>query len=513
MLRPDLVLYQSNVITMDPQRPKGELVAVSGSKIVAVGNNSDMESLCTPSTEVIDLQGKTLIPGFNDAHMHFRAYAASLLSLDCSPTAVSSIADIKAALRQRVLITPPGRWIRGVGYNEFYLADKRHPTRWDLDEVSPHHPVRLNHRSGHACVLNSRALSLVGIGPETSEPPGGIIDRNWDSGELTGILYEMDEYLKDKVEPLTEEELAQGVKQANQQLLSFGITSFQDATVSNDLSQGLVFAKWKEKGQLVPRVWIMTGFESLPEIGEGRPPLGPGLSWGATKIIVDETTGDLHPSQEELNQQVLTVHQAGLQVAIHVIEEPAIEAAATALERALEQIPRKDHRHRLEHCSVCPPELLERLKGVGAVVVSQPPFLYYSGERYLAEVPNNDLRWLYRFRSFWEGGLRPAASSDCPVVPPNPLVGIYGAVTRRAETGKSVLPEERVSRYQALWMYTVAGAYTSFAETTQGSITPGKAADLVVLSDDPLTVPKEEIKNIKVEKTIIGGRIVGDAAE
>ncbi len=228
--------------------------------------------------------------------------------------------------------------------------------------------------------------------------------------------------------------------------------------------------------------------------------------------MVGEATGRLEPTQLELNQQAAIAHRAGFQLAIHAIEQSTVEAAITALEYAHSQQPGAELRHRIEHCSECPPELLERIKELGVMIVTQPPFIYYSGERYLATVPARQFRWLYRFKSFIDSGLTVAASSDCPVVPANPLVGIYAAVTRRAETGQEILPEQSISVRQALAMYTINAAYASFEEDLKGSITPGKLADVVVLSDNPTTVPPEAIKDIKVEMTIIDGKIVWEAA-
>jgi len=185
-----------------------------------------------------------------------------------------------------------------------------------------------------------------------------------------------------------------------------------------------------------------------------------------------------------------------------------VEAAIAALEYIGSKSPLAGRRHRLEHCSECPPELLERLRKLEAMVVTQPPFLYYSGERYLATLPPDRQRWLYRIKSLLDGGLVVAASSDSPVAQDNPLVGIYAAVTRRAESGQQLLPEEAVSAQQALAMYTINAAYASFEENIKGSIAEGKLADMVVLSADPITSPPEQIKDIRVEMTIIDGKVV-----
>jgi predicted amidohydrolase YtcJ len=232
------------------------------------------------------------------------------------------------------------------------------------------------------------------------------------------------------------------------------------------------------------------------------------LRVGGIKMVLDEVGGRLNPPQDELNEDVLRVHKEGFQVSMHAVEEGTVEAAAAALEYCLRMAPSKDHRHRIEHCSICTPPLLQRLKSVNPVVVTQPAFIYYSGERYLQDVPETQLPWLYRTESFRESGLGPAASSDCPVVPCAPLVGLYAAVTRRAEGGQVISPDQVVSPEQALQMYTLNGAYASFEEHVKGSIEVGKLADMVVLSADPTAVVPEEIKDIRVEKTIIGGEIV-----
>lgn len=509
--RADLILYNANVLTLEPRRPRAGLVAVKGQKIIWVGTNDDREEFKGPKTPKIDCQGRTLVPGFNDAHCHIFAFAASLLSVDCSPSSVSSIADIQALIRGQAQKLPRGSWIRAAGYNEFYLAEKRHPSRWDLDQAAPEHPVKLVHRSRHACVLNSLALSLAGISGESPEPPGGIIERDLETGEPNGLLLEMEAYIEKVVPPLSEEEFEKGIGLANEKYLSLGITSLQDATVHNRMREWHTFQRLREGGKLVPRLSLMMGFDALAELIEMgfSPRYGDnGMRLGAAKIVLDQTTGLLHPSQEVLDEQVLQAHQAGFQVAIHAIEEGPIEAAAKAVEHVLNQIPKRDHRHRIEHCSVCPPPLLERLRDARLIVVTQPAFVYYSGERYLATVPQGQLPWLYRIGSFLKNGLMPAAGSDSPVVPNNPLVGIYAAVTRKAETGEELVPQERLSPFEALEMYTQAAAYASFEEEVKGSIAVGKLADFALLSGDPTEVPAEEIKEIQVEMTIIDGRVV-----
>jgi len=511
----DFVLRNVRALTVDSHQPQAELVAIKGERILLVGDDGRLGEVRGATTRVIDCQGKTLVPGFNDAHCHIFSLLRKLLSIDLSPSSVSSIEDIKQAIKRAAEKTPKGQWITGTDYNDFYLAEKRHPTRWDIDEVAPEHPVVLSHRSLHACVLNSLALSRAGITRETPEPPGALIARDLQSGEPNGLLFEMLGYIREKVmPPLSEEELARGASLANEHYLSQGITSLQDATVVNNFRRWQHLRRFKEKGILKSRVYMMFGLEAMAEFQEAGLSLGSGdegLRLGGVKIVPSWASGELHPPQPELNEQVLRAHRAGFQVGIHAIQEEMVEAVITALEYASSQLPQRDRRHRIEHCSECPPRLLERLSRLRPVIVTHPAFLYYSGERYLVTVPTAKLEWLYRLKSFLDSGLVVAASSDSPIVPNSPLAGIYGGVTRRAQSGQQLLPEERISAHQALALYTINAAYASFEEDIKGSITPGKLADLVLLSDDPTRVPAEQIKDIRVEMTIIGGKVVWEA--
>ncbi len=511
----DLILKNANVLTIDPNQPIAELVAIKDDKILLVGGNESLESVKRAKTKIIDCQGGTVVPGFNDAHCHIFSLIRNLLSVDLSPASVSSISDIKAAIRHQAQNTPPGKWLTGAGFNEFYLTEKRYPTRWDIDEVAPHHPVVLAHRSLHVCVLNSLALSLAGITRETPEPPGGLIDRDLDTGEPNGSLFEMLGYIHEKVmPPLSEEELTKGIALVNQQCLSQGITSLQEATVVNSVNQWQRLRQFKDTGKLKSRVSMMLGIKALYQFQEAGLTPGSGdsqLQLGGVKIIPNESTGQLYPPQPELNHQVLNAHRAGFQLAIHAIEPSMVEAAITALEHAHKHLPHTGRRHRIEHCSECPPQLLERLVKLPVVIVTQPPFLYYSGERYLADIPPNRLKWLYRIKSPIDSGLVVAGSSDSPVVPNNPLVGIYAAVTRRAESGQQITPQECISASQALAMYTINAAYASFKEEIKGSITQDKLADIVILDSDPTKIPPEQIKEIKVLMTITGGKVVWEA--
>jgi predicted amidohydrolase YtcJ len=502
-----IILKNANVITMDAACPRAELVAISDDCIFFVGNNSEAERLTGRFTKVIDCAGKTVVPGFNDAHLHLFSLIRKLLSIDLSPEKVRSIADIKEAVRKKAVTTPPGSWISGTDYNEFYLEGKRCPTRGDLDEVTPNHPVVLSHRSLHACVLNSLALKLAGITSNTPEPPDARIERDLATGEPNGVLINMLGYIRSQVmPPLTEEEMADGVAKADEYFLSHGITSFQEATVNNDIKRWETICDFKLNGNLLSRINMMAGSSYWQEFRKRGLITGSGdnlMQLGAVKVMLD-----VESDQAEINELTLACHQAGFQLAFHAVAENMVNATVTALEYVNKQSPVMGRRHRIEHCSECPPYLLDRIKKLGLVIVTQPSFIYYSGERYLATVPKSQLPWLYRIKSPLEKGVVVAGSSDAPVVPINPLVDIYAAVTRQAESGQVLLPEECITVEQALALYTTNAAYTSFEEKTKGSITAGKLADIVILSDDPTRLPPEKIKDIKVEMTMIGGEVV-----
>ena len=513
---PNLILFNARVITLNEGQPIAEAVAVRGDKIAWVGSNIELDSQTKKNVAVIDCQGQTLVPGFIDAHCHILAYASSLLAVDCSPAAVASIAEIQQALRDRAYHTPKGQWIRAVGYDEFALKERRHPSRWDLDRTVPDHPVRLNHRSGHACVLNSVALDRVGISINTPDPQAGAIERAWDSGEPNGFLMDMDDYLEGRIPPLSNDEFRRGVQAANHRFLSYGITSVADATHTNSTKRWNTFRMLKNEGALSPRVVMMVGNEHMDDFthrdlwsGSGDE----GLNLGPVKIMLTMTVGKLAPSPVELREAVSRAHEAGFPVAIHAVEAEAVEAACDALIEAQTAHPSSQTilRDRIEHCSECPPSLLGKVARSRAAIVTQPGFIYHSGRRYLSDVDKHMRPWLYRTNSFQSAGLTVVASSDAPVTDPNPLIGMYAAVARRASTGEIVGEPERVSPMEALRMYTLNGAYSLSQEQDKGSIEPGKFADLTLLDEDPTDVECERISHIKATKTIVGGKVVWEA--
>ncbi len=503
------ILFNANVLTADPGNPRAEFIVIEGNRILFVGKDEEPGHWKGFGDEMIDCAGMTLIPGFIDAHCHFFAYAESLVSLRLSPAAcVFSISDIQRLIRADCQKKIPGTWIRGKGYNEFYLSEKRHPSRWDLDSAAPLHPVKLTHRSGHAHVLNSLGLQKAGITTETGDPPDGLIERDLETGEPTGLVFGMGRYLTERIQPLGDKELERGVKLANDKLLSYGITSIQDASPANDLRRWSHFDYWIAEGILKPRISMMIGFEQFSRQWQGASNAGgDNLKLGGVKIIADQITGSLYPNQEELNEMVAAVNQAEIQTAIHAIEEPVIEAACNAIRHALKRHPRRDPRHRIEHCSICPPRLQKKLESNGVMVVTQPSFIYYSGDRYLATIPEESREHLYPIGSMYAGKLRIGFSSDFPIADPNPFVGIQAAVLRTSEHGAEVSGGEKIGIAEALSMYTLGAASANFEEGIKGSLAPGKFADIAALNEDPFAKDPKYMKDIRVMMTIIGGRI------
>jgi predicted amidohydrolase YtcJ len=507
--QPTLILSHATVLTMDPQRPRAEALAVREGRIVAVGANAEVLARRGRGTQVIDCRGAAVLPGFIDAHLHMRAYAGTFLGIDCRPHTLHSLADLQALLRQHSSRVPPGQWLVGHGYDEFALAERRHPTRWDLDVATPHHPVRLAHRSRHAWALNSLGLAQLGITADFAAPAGGLVERDAASGEPTGVLIDMDAYVRQHLPSVaTPDTLRSGLRQGSQALLSAGVTTVQDASVSNDLAAYDAFRTWLTDGDVRLRVTLLVGASSLPDVtaaglkpGEGSPfPRVQGI-----KIRLDEASGVLYPPQEMVNAQVWSAHRQGFPVAIHAVDLPALVSALHAIRLAQARLPRADLRHRIEHGALCPEVCIEELADLHVAVVTQPAFLWHHGRRYLAEVDPEQRPWLYRVKSLLDRGVLVAGSSDAPVVPPLPLEGVCAAVARQTPDGRIIGPAERVSVTEALWLFTQGAARACGLGSELGSIGRGKRADLVILEADPTRVPVADIPHIPVRMTLVDG--------
>jgi predicted amidohydrolase YtcJ len=499
-----VLLRNAALLTMDPARPRAQAVLVRGDRIGWVGTDADVPAGSVD--RVIDCGGATLIPGLNDAHIHLLAYASSLSDLDTSRGRAGSIGDIQALIRDRVGATPRGRWVRGRGYDDAYLAEGRHPTRWDLDAAAPEHPVRLDHRSGHALVLNSRGLELAGISPDTPDPPEGVIVRD-ESGQPTGLLLEMAGYVSSRVREHSDPgELRKSVEEACRNLLKWGVTSLQDASPENDPERWDMLKGMQADRVARQRLTVMPGLRHLRSfVGRGLSygAGGPGCHVGHAKLMVAMTTGAIYPSEEEIRSLVAEAHGLGFPVAVHAVEEEAITAVLRALGRG-----DAGFSDRVEHCSEATPGVQALLKESGVTVVTQPGFIYESGERYAAQVSADILPWLYPLRSLRDMGLSLAAGSDAPVAQPDPWRGIYAATTRRDASGLALHPEQRLSLEEALHLYTAGAASASGEGGVTGMVRPGMVADLALLDRDVTLVESDGLLNCGVSLTMIGGEVV-----
>ncbi len=509
--QPTLLLRNARVVTNDPSRPRASALAIRDGRIAAVGGDEDLGGPFAQGA-ILDCEGKTVIPGIIDAHMHLFAYAANLLGVDCSPDAVASLADIQQALRERVAGLPHGQWVRGWGFDESGLLERRPPNRWELDAAAPDHPVKLIHRSGHASVLNSAAMALLGIGPGTPEPPGAIIDRDLTSGELTGYLLEMEGQLEAAgPATLTRGALERGLDLAFQRLLSFGVTSIHEATPTRAPEHWDLLRELQERDRVPIGINKMFGPGDVGHMRTTGLGYGSGagkLRVGPVKIMLNETGGAALPPQDEVNAIVDNAHGLGWQVAFHAVEEPGIRAACDAVQQVqgkASAAPENGARHRVEHCGVCPPDLRHRLRQLGITVVTQPALIREQGDRYLIQVPPLSQRWLYPVASLLAESIPVAFGSDCPVTTPDPFIGLFGACSRMSRMGKSVSGNEAVGIADALAAYTSGGAYAAFEEGVKGKIAAGYRADLAVLSHYPAN--PERLGNIAVERTIVGGEV------
>lgn len=526
----DLLLVNARVLTLDPALPQAAAVALAGDTILAVGRNADLRPFRQSRAQVIDCRGYTLIPGLNDAHCHLLATAAALTALDCGPPAIRSLADLQQALRRRAAATPPGQWLRGYGLEPSALAEGRYPTRWELDAVAPQHPVRLEHSNGHAAVLNGYALALAGIAAATPDPPEGIICRDETTGEPDGVLLEMSPWLRDKLGNTRDPaELTAGVRRLSQKLLSYGITSVQDAGPHNSPAHWQTFQSLTQAGPFRPRIMLMAGVANLEQFAQA------GLSWGSgddrlrlghAKIMLTLTTGAMHPGPAELAELVSTAHNRGFPVAIHAVEQAAVAAVANlksmahpppagptaGIPAAAGIIPR----NRIEHCAECPPELLPKLRRRGLTIVTQPGFIYWRGENYREWVSPELLPHLYPLTALAQAGIPMAFGSDAPVIDPSPWPALSSAITGRTAAGLPLFagkpggPNPGLTLTQALRAYTSGGAWAEGAETRKGILRPGMLADLVLVDTDFTRASAAALKDTQARLTLLGGEVVWD---
>lgn len=524
----DTVIRDANVITIDPQRPRAQALAIRDGKFVAVGSNDDISDLVGPNTKVLGLTDKTVLPGFIDAHIHVLSSGTRhIMAADCDRR---SIAEVQDAIRERTSTMPHGEWVQGFKFDDTKTQENRFLNKQDLNAVSTDHPILISHRAGHVSYMNTKALEIAGFNNEMSDPPGGRLGRDSVTGELNGVIYERAmERVRDLLPRVTPDVRSEGLRIICKMLNQAGLTSVHDARVSSD--ELYTYQQGRDNGDLSLRVYMLMGVDHFPALRDAGVKTGLGderLRVGGIKMVSDgaiatrtaylsepyvgseDDHGIRTMTPEETEANVLEIHKAGFQVAIHANGDLVIDMVLKAYEKAQAEFPRHDPRHRIEHCTLVNPGLLSRLKALDVVATPFCTYVYYHGEK-MQFYGEDRLQWMFAQRSFIDYGINSTGATDYPPGPFEPLMGIQSCVTRIDSSGKLWGPNQRISVEEALKIYTLNGAYASFEENIKGSIEEGKLADLVVLGADPTQVDPMTIKDISIEQTIVGGKAVYEA--
>lgn len=526
---PQIILLNANILTMDPTHPRAQAIAIADGRFLAVGSNEEVNALKTSSATKVDLTGRTVVPGFIDAHSH-PCYAGlrHLRQIDCD---LRSISEIQSAVRQRAAQTAPGQWVIGFKYDDTKTREGRLLTRQDLDAASPDRPVRIEHRGGHTSYVNSLALKLAGVSESTSDPPGGRFDRDSGTHHLNGRVSENANDVFEKLIPsdYSRDDYRRAVKIISTMMARAGVTSVHDAQgTPEDLR---AYQDAHESGDLSVRIYCLINFPHFDRMLAAGVRTGLGNEWvrvGALKLTCDgsisERTarlsepyvgrpndfGILVMEEEELYAHTRKAHEAGWQIGIHANGDVAIDLTLRVYERLQRELPRPNPRFRFEHCTVVNDSLVQRIRALGAIPNPFSTYVYYHGEK-MREYGAERLNRMFAVRSFLDAGIRVTQTSDYPPGPFEPMMALRSMVTRIDINGNSWGPRQRVSVEEALRVGTVHGAYASFEEKLKGSIEPGKLADLVVLGRDPLREQPLSLIDIPVERTMVGGRWVFEA--
>ncbi|RFU67542.1 amidohydrolase [Peribacillus saganii] len=526
-----MIMQNGQIITVDKNNRIAEAVAIKGNQILAVGTDVEIQKFIGEHTEVIDLEGKSLLPGFIDSHLHLTLYGINKLGVSCKEPHITSIENILKDLKGKAKQTPKGQWVRAWGFNETKIIEQRYPTRWELDAISTEHPIMIIRTCGHISIVNSKALELGGINDWTMDPDGGKIFRDA-NGIPTGVLVETAHLKMFDQANYTDEELHQGMALASDDFIAAGITSIHDGGGYGP-DNLRVMQKAVRSGDVKVRIYAMIGslnnsqdfvvkmMESgiVTGLGNEHFRLGPvkvftdGSSSGPTIATRQPYTsnpndyGILYFTQEELNKILGEAHTKGFQITAHAQGDRAVEMMLNCIEDALHKEPRENHRHRIEHAGVTMPDLLERMKQLGVVPIPNPAFFYEFGDGYIKNYGER-VRHMFPVRDFIDAGIISAGGSDSPVTTFNPLMGIHEAVNRKSESGQEVGSNQKVNVLEAIKLYTWNGAYASFEEQIKGSLEPGKLADIVVLNERILDVSIDRIKELQVEMTVIDGKII-----
>jgi predicted amidohydrolase YtcJ len=524
----DVLLFDGKILTGDAQFNIEQAIAVKDGLVVAVGSTAELRKEFTAETQV-NLHGKTVTPGFNDAHQHIRV--ADRRSVGDLQT-VESIADIKALVAAKAAELEPDEWVLGRGWDETIFEEVRKPNRQDLDEAAPENPVLLTRQGSHSAVANSKALEIAGIDASTPDPEQGTIERDA-NGEPTGVLVESaQDLVEEHVPPLTAEEQRTGTIAGLKSLLPYGITSYSSAGGTAD-----GFRAWQsiydEVGADLPRgSYYISGCrrEDTPEdvIDSGLKPMdgddrlrvvaakahadggftGPDAYVSQPYKGMGDFRGSLVNTPEQLTECFRKLNAAGWPIGVHTAGDAAASVAVNAFAKVLGETPRPDIRHHLMHYEVGMPKAadIRKMNRFGIGVAQQTNFLWSLEGLYNDYLQDELLQRLVPARSLLDQGIHFTNSSD--VIPTSPIVGIYTSVTRKGRTGATYSPEERLEIEEALRAYTMGGAWMTHQEDVKGSLEPGKLADMIVLSDDILRIKPNCLLDVQVMETYVGGRRV-----
>jgi hypothetical protein len=533
----DLVLERGTIVTMDQAGSVAEAVAVKDGRVVAVGPTADIRELVGRRTRVVDLGGRTVVPGMVDAHLHLATDAAlaSLVDVRDLFTDVRSIPQILDKMAAAAARTPRGEWViaRGSPIQELRLAEKRRLTRADLDPVLPHHPAWVSF-GAHITQANSLALAARNITRETPDPPGGVIERDPATGEPTGVLKERAQYLLgDQQRPAGPGELEDNIVALLENCRRRGATTIHDIVASGE--EVRAYCTLANAGRLPIRVHLLVRViesqidkESLLNLGMIQGLGGDFLKLGGVKISIDggttgrnaafsepligdrDSKGIIRVDQAELDDTVMRYHKLGMRVCTHAVGDIAHRMALSAYEKALAAHPRPDHRHRVEHLGnwLLTPDLLAWAKRLDVLPMPNPTGLRHVADLYAPLLGPQRMKWSYQFGAIVRAGFRSSFPSDGPGgYPCDPLRDIGTMVSRRTVNGTVVNADQALTVDQALRAQTINGAYVGFEERRLGSVEPGKLADLSVLAEDPYTFPAADFVNLPVDLTVVGGSV------
>jgi predicted amidohydrolase YtcJ len=521
----DLVVVGGKVLTQEADQSSVDAFAVKNGRFMAVGSNEDIRNLTSVNTEVIDVSGMTVLPGFIDAHSH--PSGAGLNALKNVNTNLGSVARIQDALSERAAATPPGEWVVGYMYDDTKQEEGRPLNRIDLDAVSKEHPIVVGHRGGHTGVYNSKAFEVAGITVNTLDPFGGHFYR--ENGELTGKVAERARGVFNVPSGSTREERATGVAVICSEMNAAGLTSVHQAGTGS--AAFVAYQDARDTGTLSLRMNLMARGGTFPALQSAGIRSGVGDEWiriGPVKFAADGSAsertmamstpyagrpddfGILTMTQEEVHEVVEEAHRAGWQIAIHANGDVTIDMVLNAYERMQREYPRQDTRHRIEHCSLVNSSLLQRIADGGYIPAPFYTYAHYHGEKWV-EYGQEKMEWMFAHKSFIDFGIPVAPASDHAPGPYEPLMAIQSMVTRKDYTGQVWGSSQRITVDEALKVCTVNGAYASFEENEKGTITAGKLADFVILAEDPHDVDPDRIKEIQVVQTVVGGRTVHEA--